>query len=486
MLYKLPVDSTFGTFTVYDAIAIGESAYTLAFAFPNIQETTDPYIDHYKFDELKKYNTVYLSGFYYDDKEKAEKLVTDLSENGVRIVILADGMPEDRSTRTRNFLGVTCNIIQFENGYPILYTEDYGEMDCDLFPSGYSKWITCYLNGLKDAKGTIFDNDVELAFYGTGINENVCFLSLNLPFYYYLTQDMNAEKIIQWIMGMDPGQLPEKHIYPIDIKYSSNGIVIHNYVDLILKTGIAFHDNFRSGQKIYSDNHILAVGEGDTKISFVYPYFWQGLLTSLTGILLTVLFLVYVAKAYRRDEYLRERGLYGPVHIGILDTFRGTGIEKINKASAVDTTEKTTEEISLSEEPQIEVHASDSEGLSDEIIETGATEDNIPVATEDNIPVTTEDNKSVTTEDNRSIASEDNRTEPKIINDIKYEVESGNIEEVISDSYAELELNQKKYKISDSMRNVENLWEFDMPLINGDDFDIVKTKRTGESTRKLK
>ncbi len=330
ILYRLPVSTTYGTRNTYDAIGIGYSAFTLSFAFPNIRETIDEYIDHYSYEELCRYKTVYLSGFYYEDKRKAEELVTRLSENGVRVVILADGMPEDRETRTRTFLGVTCNVIQFENGYPILYTTDYGDMDCDLFPKGYAKWVTCYLNGLKDVKGTISDNNVILSFYGTGINENVCYVGLNIPFYYYLTQDMNAEKIMQWVIGMQPGHLPAKELYPIDITYRPDGISIHSDYDMV-KTGIAFHDNFSSGKSFYNDDHILVVQRGDTDIRFVYPYFKQGILVTIFGILTMISFLIYIERAHKRDEALRAAGVYGKKRNAFITHLMETRTEKFSE-----------------------------------------------------------------------------------------------------------------------------------------------------------
>ncbi|MBE5828572.1 MAG: hypothetical protein E7305_03805 [Butyrivibrio sp.] len=306
MLYHLAgIDSYFGTKTSYDAIGIGYSAYSLSLAFPNIKETSDEYLDHYSYEELSKYKTIYLSGFYYDNRIAAENLVKKLSENGVRIVILADGMPEDRDTRTKTFLGVTCNVVQFENGYPILYTEDFGEMDCDLFPRGYSKWITYYLNGLKEVKGTVYDNNIELAFFGSGINENVCYIGLNIPFYYYITRDSRAEKIMQWVMGMEPNVLPEKEIYPIEISSFLNGLMINSPVDE-LNTGLAFQDIFRSDSQISEDNNLLVVNSGNTIIRLVYPYLMEGIIVTAIGVILCMIFLIYCMTSEIRDREKKE------------------------------------------------------------------------------------------------------------------------------------------------------------------------------------
>ena len=303
MLYHLNVEGTYGTKALYDAIGIGYSAYSLSLAFPNIKETGDYYIDHYSYEYLSQFKTVYLSGFFYENREKAEDMVETLSKNGVRIVILADGMPEDRQTRSKTFLGVTCNVVQFENGYPILYTKDFGEMDCDLFPRGYSKWVTYYLNGLHEVGGTISDNNVELAFFGTGLNENICYIGLNIPFYYYLTQDSNAEKLMQWVMGMEPGVLPRREIYPISVSFENNEITIDSGVDYI-NTGIAYHDSFRSDQSIFVDNSLLVARSGITRIKVVYPYLFESIAVTAIG-----LFLLIVLLWYARRSDLKDKGL---------------------------------------------------------------------------------------------------------------------------------------------------------------------------------
>ena len=212
-------------------------------------------------------------------------------------------MPEDRKTRSKTFLGVTCNVVQFENGYPILYTKDFGEMDCDLFPRGYSKWVTYYLNGLSNVGGTISDNNVELAFFGTGLNENICYIGLNIPFYYYLTQDTNAEKLMQWVMGMEPGILPEREIYPISVDYKDNEIIIDSNVDYI-NTGLAYHDCFKSDQSIFVDNGLLITRNGRTRIELVYPYLLESVSVTALGIFLLIVLLWYV----RRSD-LKDRGL---------------------------------------------------------------------------------------------------------------------------------------------------------------------------------
>ena len=429
MLYHLNVDGTYGTKAKYDAIGIGYSAYSLSLAFPNIKETGDYYIDHYSYEYLSQFKTVYLSGFFYEDRARAEDMVKTLSENGVRIVILADGMPEDRETRSKTFLGVTCNVVQFENGYPILYTRDFGEMDCDLFPRGYSKWVTYYLNGLQNVGGTISDNNVELAFFGTGLNDNICYIGLNIPFYYYLTQDTNAEKLMQWVMGMEPGILPEREIYPISINYGTNEITVDSNVDYI-NTGLAYHDCFNSEQSIFVDNGLLITRSGMTKIRIVYPYLVESILVTALGLLLLTVLLWYV----RRSD-LVDRGIIKA---------------KEKKEEQKETEEK---EYYYPELKELE----EKEETEEE--ETGEDETKEPVEAEE--AEGNEEKKEV-------IAEAEEKQEEKII---EKETEK-NIQEEEPENESEEISEKEPWKLAETKSEKGTAKDFDIPMKTGDDFDI--------------
>lgn len=464
MLYHLAgIEGTFGTKAVYDAIGIGYSAHSLSLAFPNIKETGDQYLDHYSYEYLSQFKTVYLSGFFYEDRYAAEDLVRKLSENGVRVVILADGMPEDRERRTKTFMGVTCNVVQFENGYPILYTRDFGEMDCDLFPRGYSKWVTYYLNGLTNVGGTISDNNVELAFFGTGENENICYIGLNIPFYYYLTQDINAEKLMQWVMGMDPAILPRREIYPVNIEYGNNKIVIDSNVDY-LNTALAYHDSFRSQQDIYVDNNMLIVRKGRTEINVVYPYLTEGLAVSALGLVLLIMLLVYIRKSDIRDKEKAAR----------------LAAEAEKQAEAEQETETEAEvEAEAEAEPEEEVEESESK-VNEIEIETQEQEAEMGQAevVEKPEPETTDaENKNVV-EEKECVQEKERKEKSEAKSEAPEEDAITAIEEAAETAKEKVQkvVTNRTENQPKSASSVA-YGEFDLPLKNGDDFDLPFGKK---------
>lgn len=289
-LYHLDVSGHWGTVSKFDSIGIGRGASMMSLGFPSIEETTSTNLNDYTFEELSQYKTVYLNGFTYTDKIMAEELVLKLSEAGVRVIIMADGIPEDRNMQGQEFLGVRCYPIVFSNGYPELETKD-GILNPDLFPDGFTKWKTVYMQGLDDVWGRIMEDDLLLDFYGTAHNENLVFIGLNLTYHYGLTQDKSIGNLLGKVMDIEEAALPERKIVPYDVTYGKNSITITTDANQV-NTGLAFHDIFQSKANITGKNHLLYVDAGTTEITMDYPMFWPGLLVTLLGILLVTVTLV--------------------------------------------------------------------------------------------------------------------------------------------------------------------------------------------------
>lgn len=314
-LYHIDTPENFGVISNYRAIGIGNSASLIALDFPAVEETVSTNLNDYTFDELSKYDVIYLAGFTYDDREAAEEMLIDLSESGVKIIIMADGVPSDEHTGTQSFLGVGCYDINFENGYPELNTVD-GLINCDLFPDGYTEWKTVYVSGLDEVWGTIDELGKPLEFYGTVHNDNIIFIGLNLTFHYSLTKDRAVGELLSRTIDIDNDELPEREIVPLDIKYNNRSIEIDSDYDDV-NTTLAYHDIFTSDQDIEMKNHLTYVNKGHTVIDLHYPYFWQGLGLTMLGLVLSVIFIVSIRRRQvkeAKDHWLDsiQKTLYGP------------------------------------------------------------------------------------------------------------------------------------------------------------------------------
>ena len=288
-LYHMEIDGNWGTSTVYEAIAIGTQAGTIARGFPAMEEVTGTNLNDFTYEELSKYRLIYLAGFTYDDRAYAEDLIVRLSENGVHIVIAADGIPEDRKTHDQSFLGVVCNKISFSNGYPELDTID-GVLNTDLFPQGYTEWDTVYLEGLDACWGKLFDNGFELPFYGTVKNDNIVIIGLNLTMHYGLTHDPSVGELLSHAMKLSSTELPQREIVPLELIQTPQGMQITSPKSQV-NTSFAMHDIFESQEPLYESNHLMYVAAGTTTIHYRYPYLGIGSIVSLGSLLMTIYYM---------------------------------------------------------------------------------------------------------------------------------------------------------------------------------------------------
>ena len=290
LMFSLDVNSTFGLVTKYNALAIGSTSQLVAEILPNYQPGDKLIIDDYTVSELEQYDKIYLSGFFYNDKTKAENLVRQLADSGVKIYIDMNRIPQDPLTSRMTFLNVSAQPIKFYNNFPKLITED-DVVSPKSFANGYEQWNTVYLTNLEESTGYSWFEETKLNFCGTGDTKNITFIGFNLLFHTYTSDDYDVKNILNSIMDIDDGSLPERTIVPLEINYETNKIIIKSEYDNV-NTTIAYQDTFNSDNNISDTNNFLIVDKGTTIITMKYPYFMEGLIVSIIGILLEF-FLIY-------------------------------------------------------------------------------------------------------------------------------------------------------------------------------------------------
>lgn len=290
ILYHIETPDNWGVISSYRAVAIGSGAAAISMQFPAVETADSANLNDYTYEELSGYKEVFLNGFTYDDKETAEDLVLRLSRAGVKVIIYADGIPQDKRTHSQNFLGVTCSSITFHNGYPDMDTR-IGTIYPDMFPQGHTTWNTVYLDGLDTVWGTFYDNGLNLDFYGTVNNDNIIMTGLNLTYFYSLTNDVSVGQLLSNMSGISSEELPDRKIVPLKVEYGNNEITITSNNDNV-NTTIAYHDIFSSSSDITHRNNLMYVNKGITVIKMSYPYLWQGALVSAAGVVLMVVWLI--------------------------------------------------------------------------------------------------------------------------------------------------------------------------------------------------
>ena len=286
--------SVFGVSTKYAGITIGKDAGELTLEFPSFKIGDSLILDNYTFDELKDYKTIYLSGFEYNDKDKAEELIRKLTDNGVKVYIDMNRVPSDSLTNRMNFLGVTAQSIILKNNYPDLIYKD-NVIESSAFKTEDSTWSTIYLENLTNVYGYSNFKDEKLDFLGTGENENIVFIGFNIVFHAMETGDSNELKLLRDIFEVDENTLPQRNVIPIDVRYEKNKIIIKSPQDNV-NTTVAYQDNFISCENIVNENNLLVVDKGTTEIEIRYPYFTKGLIITLIGIIGMIILSYFIFK----------------------------------------------------------------------------------------------------------------------------------------------------------------------------------------------
>lgn len=284
-IFTYPITESFGVKTDYAGIGIGRYANTVSLYYPSFTVGNSEYLDDYKTEDLENYETIFLSGFQYHNKDAAEKVVSELADKGVRVVIDITHIPSDVISKRKTFMGVTAEDIAIEHVFPDVSYKGRKIM-CKPFGEDYSTWNTSYVNGVEHVMGTMGYADESITFAGYN-DENIIFLGMNLMFHATETQDKNVFSVLNELLQVDYMELPERILVPMEIRFGQDTITIESE-DAGVNTTLAYQDNFVSEDDITDENHLLIVGRGQTKIELAYPHYEKGLLCTIFGIVMGV------------------------------------------------------------------------------------------------------------------------------------------------------------------------------------------------------
>jgi len=295
-LKTAPENQSFGVITKYKGLTVGGYGGMFTTRYPSVCYGDSAYIDDYSKEELLNYEVLFLTGFKYHDKTKAENLLREISDSGVRVVIDAAHLPTDSTINENYFMGVAGSKILFTNRYPVLtyngktlYTSDFSDE--------YQEFSTEFISGVDNKMGTFNIDGTEFVFLG---NKNDCpniyFLGLNIAFEAMDTEDEVLYELLDELLGITRTDLPDRTLVPITVEFNHKGLKITSPLDNV-NTTIAFAECFRSSQEIRSQNNLLVVNEGVTEITYEYAMFKESAIASVIGILLTAAWTVIVKKS---------------------------------------------------------------------------------------------------------------------------------------------------------------------------------------------
>ncbi len=287
-ILKYPVDHSFGTKAEYTGFGIGKYAVNISYMFPQFEIGKSDYIDDYSESYLSKYKVIYLSGFEFKNRDKAEEIIKNISQKGTKVIIDLTGADTSVYSSRSEFLEVRAQPVKFNNNFPSLNINNES-FDFPEIPEEYHDWNTNYLENLDTVEGKSIFKDQIINFLGTKINDNIHFIGFNIPFYALETNDDRAIKILENLTDMNVGDVPERKIVNVKTENRKNQIFIESdEKNTIIPIANLDAFAYTQGSSTRVNNLILS-NDKELDIKITYPYFIQGTLITVFGLIMLIL-----------------------------------------------------------------------------------------------------------------------------------------------------------------------------------------------------
>lgn len=270
------VIGNFGVVSSYNSLAIGDSSIFMSYIYPGFEQSDTEYLTDYDIEDLIQYDKIYLSNFKYDDLGHAEQMVQALSDAGVKVYIDCTHMPINVMAISE-FLGVESRFISISDFDTLRYGDWQVELDMPY------EWYSAYIVPMEDNGITEYTYPFGTQTIDYMIEkDNITFVGFNLVYMYYENENEELLKFLDHIFDItEEDRIVREKIIPIRLQYDKNKIMIET--NELVNTTIAFQDNFKSEQEIYSENNMLVAGEGLTVIHIYYKHLLLGFLCSIAG-----------------------------------------------------------------------------------------------------------------------------------------------------------------------------------------------------------
>jgi len=304
LFYLENVDGTFGIVKEYDCLSIGSNAREICYLYPRFGWGKSDILEDYALEELAQYDKIYLSGFSYKDKAAAEKLLSDVADLGVEIYIDMQHIPMNKLSGKAEFMGVYAQFVAFTEKFPVLSTNNGSQFKLDFKTAGYEVWNTVYLTGAsEEVKRAYYDDATSLTYVAKNGNPNITFLGLNPVYYYHESKIPELLTFLNEVFEETPGTICESKIVPIDIDYGNDYVSIRSDYDSV-NTGVANLDCFimDDGSLKEEESNLLVVNKGNTFFEVKYSHFELGLVVSVIGISMSIVFWIVLGKRKREEN----------------------------------------------------------------------------------------------------------------------------------------------------------------------------------------
>ena len=280
------VEGPYGVITSYENLAIGENAHYISYIYPSFGYGASACVDDYTIDDLSKYHKVYLSGFTYREKEKAENMLKELSSKGTEVYIDMQHIPVNAVTGKNEFMDAYAQFVQFIEDFPVLENDNGNQFKLDFQAGSYSVWDTVYVSGCEDViKETVYEDKSHLVYWGQNHDPNVTFMGFNLVYYYLTTHNEDLKRFLDESMGLSSEELPQPVVVPMQVERDSSQIVVNTQEDRV-NCNIASVEALEADRIITTQENLFVVNQGDTIFRIVHAGHSEGMLLSIDGIVI--------------------------------------------------------------------------------------------------------------------------------------------------------------------------------------------------------
>lgn len=303
-LYHMDVPGTFGVVKEYKNLAIGEYAGAICYLYPQFGHGSSYVIEDYSYEELISYESIYLAGFTYRNKEEAEALLRRVADKGVKIYIDMQSVPINSLHGKAEFMGVYAQYVAFTERFPVLATDNGSQFKLDFKVEGYEVWNTVYLSGLDESlKSSYYDSKTDLDYLGRKGHPNIYFMGFNTVYYYIESGMEELLTYLNEVFDEVPEQVCESTLVPIEVTYEPRRITIVSEKDRV-NSGVADLDCFvaMDGTEKQSRNHLLFVDKGTTVFEVEYTGLLTGSIVSGMGIMGLVIYWCVMLKGKKEDK----------------------------------------------------------------------------------------------------------------------------------------------------------------------------------------
>lgn len=294
IILKFPVNYSFGTSNEYKGVAIGKYANNITYIFPSLYVGESEYIDDYNYEELRDKKVVFLSGYRYKDKGKAEDLLLRLSRGDVKVIVDMAGIKEN------TLYNIIPQEIVVREGFKEFYYKGE-DLSLSNFPSNVTEWKTNFFNISNIESYAVIESKI-ISYILKKDNENLSFLALNIPYYSYVTKDNNCIKILEDLMNLKAYEVPKRKVCKVRINLNENNIFIESGSKNTILPMVYGDYLKRNTGEFENINNLVEIKSKNGVFKIIYPGFYEGVIISIISVSLIAILSSIVVVTGRKNE----------------------------------------------------------------------------------------------------------------------------------------------------------------------------------------